>query len=101
MASPASGERLCLLWRVLIEPLCSAVPTVLTVGPYRLFFFSDEGREPPHVHVERDQHTAKFWLAPIRVARNNGFSARELRRIMSLVEKHEQACWQAWRGYFG
>jgi hypothetical protein len=28
------------------------VPTVLRVGPYRFFFYSNEGTEPPHVHVE-------------------------------------------------
>lgn len=37
------------------------MPTVLRSGPYRLFFCSADGAEPPHVHVERDQRTAKFW----------------------------------------
>jgi hypothetical protein len=77
------------------------MPTILKSGPYRLFFFSDEGREAPHVHVERDQLTAKFWLNPVRLARDNGFSARELRTIVRLVESHEETCWQAWHDYFG
>jgi len=44
------------------------MPTVLRIGPYRFFFFSNEGNEPPHVHVERDDNTAKYWLDPVRVA---------------------------------
>ena len=39
-----------------------AVPTVLRVGPYRCFFFAGDRMEPPHVHVERDDHRAKLWL---------------------------------------
>jgi hypothetical protein len=77
------------------------MPTILRSGPYRLFFFSDQGREPPHVHIERDQLTAKCWLNPVRLARDNGFSARELRTIVRLVERHEEICWQAWHDYFG
>ena len=48
------------------------MPTVLRVGPYRLFFYSGDGREPPHVHVERDDSLAKFWLAPVRLASSQG-----------------------------
>jgi len=40
-----------------------AVPTILRDGPYRFFFFSNEGFEPPHVHVQRDRAIAKFWLS--------------------------------------
>ncbi|MGH8245034.1 MAG: DUF4160 domain-containing protein [Gammaproteobacteria bacterium] len=28
------------------------MPTVLRSGPHRFFFFSREGHEPPHVHIE-------------------------------------------------
>ncbi|WP_422447088.1 DUF4160 domain-containing protein [Thermoanaerobacterium sp. DL9XJH110] len=27
------------------------MPTVLKEGKYRFFFFSNEGTEPPHIHV--------------------------------------------------
>jgi hypothetical protein len=47
-------------------------------GPYRLFFTSFDCNEPPHVHVERDARTCKFWLKPLGLARNHGFDAREL-----------------------
>ena len=40
------------------------MPTVLRRGPYRFFFYSSDRAEPPHVHVERDENLAKFWLDP-------------------------------------
>jgi hypothetical protein len=43
------------------------MPTLLRIGQYRLFFCSGDNIEPPHVHVERDDFTAKFWLEPVRV----------------------------------
>ena len=36
------------------------MPTVMRVGPYRLFFYSADGHEPPHIHVERDADIAKL-----------------------------------------
>ena len=50
------------------------MPTVLRSGPYRVYFYSHEPDEPPHVHVDRDDQSAKFWLAPVALARNFGFS---------------------------
>jgi hypothetical protein len=38
------------------------VPTVLRWGPYRAFFYSNEGDEPAHVHVRAGGKEAKFWL---------------------------------------
>jgi len=51
------------------------MPTVLRSGPYRFYFYSHEPNEPPHIHVERDDLSAKFWLDPVALARNFGFSA--------------------------
>jgi hypothetical protein len=38
------------------------MPPIARFGPYRVFFFSNEGREPPHIHAQRDSSLAKFWL---------------------------------------
>jgi len=50
------------------------MPTVLRVGPYRFFFYSGDGGEPPHIHVERDEHVAKLWLDPVRLAASKSFA---------------------------
>ena len=76
------------------------MPTVLRVGPYRVYFYSHEPNEPPHVHVDRDDQSTKFWLGPVAMARNLGFTARELRRIERLLVEHRQQLLEAWSEYF-
>jgi hypothetical protein len=53
-------------------------PTILRIGPYRIYFHSHEPNEPAHVHIDRDDQSAKFWLAPVSLARNLGYGAKEL-----------------------
>jgi hypothetical protein len=53
------------------------MPTVLRWGPYRAFFYSNEGGEPAHVHVRAGDREAKFWLHDLTVAINAGFPAHE------------------------
>jgi hypothetical protein len=77
------------------------VPTVLRSGPYRVYFYSHEPNEPAHVHVDRDEQSAKFWLKPVRLAQNLGFSPVELRRIQRMLEHHEEALWEKWNERFG
>ena len=55
------------------------MPTVLRDRPDRFFFDSGDRDEPPHVHVERDDCEAKFWLDPVRLERSRGFAGRELK----------------------
>ena len=43
------------------------MPTLLRVEGFRFFFFSNEGQEPPHVHVSKDDGVAKLWLAPLQL----------------------------------
>lgn len=77
------------------------MPTVLRSGGYRFYFYSHEPDEPPHVHVDRDELSAKFWLDPVALARNFGFAARELNTLQSIVRKERQRLLEAWDGYFG
>ncbi|WP_366925727.1 DUF4160 domain-containing protein [Brevundimonas sp.] len=51
--------------------------------------------------MDRDDCTAKFWLADTAVAQNIGFSARELRVLQSHVATHAAALSQAWHDFFG
>ncbi len=77
------------------------MPTVLRTGPYRFYFYSHEPNESPHVHVDRESMSAKFWLTPVVLARNLGFSSRELRALHAIVQEHREHLMEAWRGYFG
>jgi hypothetical protein len=76
------------------------MPTVLRVGSYRFFFYASDHDEPPHVHVEAGERTAKFWLAPVRIQRSSGFGRVELRRVQQLVLRHRDELMKAWDEYF-
>lgn len=76
-------------------------PVALRSGPYRIYFYSHEPNEPPHVHVDRDDLSAKFWLAPVSLAFNLGFSAQELRRIERIIEDNQPHQREAWREFHG
>ncbi len=76
------------------------MPTVLRLGPYRFYFYSHEPNEPPHIHVDRDNLSAKFWLEPVQLARNIGFSARDLRKLEQMIVDHREELQEKWNGYF-
>ena len=62
-------------------------PTILREKGFRFFFYSNEGLEPPHIHVVKGGNEAKIWLTPtVSVAENYGFSRKELNTILSIVE---------------
>jgi hypothetical protein len=77
------------------------MPTVLRIGPYRLFFYVGDRNEPPHIHVRREKKEAKFWLNPVRVAKRVGFRSVEVRRIKRIVQDNEQQLLEAWNEEFG
>ena len=77
------------------------MPTILRVEGYRFYFYSHEPNEPPHVHVDRETSTAKFWLEPLELAQNLGFSALELARIRRVLLSENAALLKAWHDYFG
>lgn len=86
--------------RCVVCPSEVSMPTVMRVRGYRLFFYSNEGSEPPHVHVERASATAKFWLRPVELASRSAFDDRELRRIERIVNIHRRVIEEAWHEYF-
>ena len=72
------------------------MPTVRYSGPYRFYFYSNERNEPPHVHVQRDNSFAKFWLQPAALANSRRFHSRELRTIQAIIERHRVELLEAW-----
>ncbi len=77
------------------------MPTVLRVGPHRFFFFSNEGREPPHIHVETGDKYAKVWLQPVALSEAIGYNSTELGRLRVVVETHAAVFKESWDEYFG
>ncbi|MBN1630499.1 MAG: DUF4160 domain-containing protein [Thermoleophilia bacterium] len=77
------------------------MPTILRRGPYRFFFYAADRDEPPHIHVECGDGTAKLWLSPVRLVRSRGLSPGQLREMQALVEGHGGTFRRSWHEYFG
>lgn len=76
-------------------------PTVHRERSYRFFFFS---REEPrmHVHVESPDGEAKYWLEPeVALAKNIGFSSRQLREVERILGEQQDEIRTAWHEHFG
>ncbi len=70
-------------------------------GPYRFYFYSFDCQEPRHIHVRRERMTCKFWLDPVALASNEGFTAHELNGIRRLIELYYQEITEAWDEHCG
>ena len=77
------------------------MPTVPRAEGFRLYFFSSDRREPPHVHVDRGGSSAKIWLERGQLARNLGFAPHELGDTIRLVRRHQHNLLEAWHVQFG
>jgi hypothetical protein len=79
------------------------MPTVFLERGFRFFFYSNEGspREPMHIHVEKDDIEAKFWLRPeVTLAYNEGFRARVLRELVEMIEIKREYIERVWNEHF-
>lgn len=76
------------------------MPTILRDGPFRFYFYSSDRAEPPHVHVERDDCEAKFWLDPVQLERSTGFAAKDLRQVQRIIEANADQMRGSWDEYF-
>ncbi len=76
------------------------MPTILRIGAFRFFFYSNESGEPAHIHIQRDRMLAKFWLHPVALASSTRFSPKDLRKLEVLVNENENVFVEAWNEYF-
>ena len=76
------------------------MPTVLVLDGFRFFFYSLEGQEPPHIHVEHGDNIAKFWLSPVQLAESHGFRSHDLNRLRVKIMEHQTRFLEAWDDHF-
>ena len=69
-------------------------------GAYRFAFYASDWEQPPHVHVQRENRTGKFWLGPVRLERSGGFERSETRRITRILKRDRALFLKSWREYF-
>lgn len=76
------------------------MPTVFYVGAYRFFFYSEEGGEPAHIHIEDGDKAAKFWLHDAGLARSRNMRGHELAALGRLVAARKDELTEAWNEHF-
>ena len=76
------------------------MPVVFREGPYRFFFYSADGNEPPHIHVARDNRVAKFWLDPVRMQVSGGMRRTDIRRVQRIILDNHSLLLETWNDYF-
>lgn len=73
------------------------MPTILRTGPYRFYFYSYDCTEARHVHADRENRSAKFWLDPeVSPDTNHGYNRKELRDVERLVRENIELLRNEW-----
>lgn len=80
----------------------SAVPTLLIEDGYSFRFRSNDGPEPPHVHVSGNGGSIKIWLVPqVEVGPGRGYNEQQRGEIVRKTEAHRDGWLEAWHRHFG
>ena len=64
------------------------------------YFYAEEGTEPPHVHVDKGDGTAKLWLDPVRLAWTEGLKMSELKHILRIAGHRQAKLLEQWNEFF-
>jgi len=64
------------------------------------FLLCGDRDESIHIHVEREESTAKFWITPARLHRSKGFRRSEISLIRKIIEEKEENIKRFWNEYF-
>lgn len=77
------------------------MPTILIKNGFRFFFYSNEGNEPPHIHVIGKGGEAKIWLNPIEITYVYNFGFVERRQILIITQENVNLFMNEWRKWHG
>ncbi len=77
------------------------MPTILRIDGFRFFFYSNEGNEPPHVHVEKGDGWGKYWIDPVGKDYMHNFTPKEEKRIDQIVYDERDNFKSKWYEFFG
>lgn len=83
------------------------MPNLFKFGPFLIYFWSNEGTEPVHVHVSikrPSQSSAKFWILTdghVQLANNHSnISKKDLNHLARFIEFNADFIVDTWKRYF-
>ena len=80
------------------------MPTILFIYGWRLFFYSNEGNEPIHVHAEKGDMECKFWLQIEEIEISEAFAfnltPQAKKEIKKIIYQHFDLIVESWNNHF-
>lgn len=80
------------------------MPTILFIYGWRLFFYSNEGSEPIHVHAQKGDMECKYWIfieqVEIKEAFSYNMNPAATREIKKIIYQHFDMIIESWEQYF-
>lgn len=77
------------------------MPTVLIWHGYKFRFYASDGPEPPHIHVVKDERSAKVWLETMELAYSRGYNKREIAEFSAKIAENRADWMEKWNEFFG
>lgn len=81
------------------------MPTILFINGWRFFFYSNEGNEPIHIHVQKAEKEAKFWILidayEIKDAFGYNLSPADSREVKKLIYLNLDYIIEKWNSIHG
>jgi hypothetical protein len=80
------------------------MPTILFIYGWKFFFYSNESHEPIHIHVQKGDAEAKFWLLIDEIevieAFSYNFTQANKREVKKIIYQHFDILIDAWITHF-
>jgi hypothetical protein len=80
------------------------MPTIIRKNGWRIFFYSNEGKEPMHVHAIKGSSEVKYWISQkmnmISYANSFNLTPKLKREIEEILMEYLPRLIQAWHTYF-
>lgn len=77
-----------------------SMPTIYRFEGFRFFFYSNEGNEPPHIHISKNDNEMKVWLHSLGVEFNFGFKKSEVRILLKIVKNNQKRFLLEWEKFY-
>lgn len=81
------------------------MPTILFILGWRLFFYSNEGNEPVHIHARKGGAECKFWLNQevydIEEAWSHGLTPALRREVRKIILSNFELIIAEWNRHIG
>ena len=76
------------------------MPTIYRFEGFRFFFYSNEGNEPPHIHISKNDCEMKVWLRTLVVDYSFGFKPSEERIILKIIRNNQKRFISEWVKFY-